>query len=86
MIGPSLVEDQCANKQSCTNRHQDGKHPDAHRQPIPLMTFSTMKAEIHGVMRNGKKEIPIAKERHLLSVKSEIKMSFITLTPVCPKE
>lgn len=73
----------------CQVRRMSAKEnkPIPHLQPIPpgLITSSTMNPDIQGVIRNGKKLIPIAKALDLMLVISAIMISFRILAPVMPK-
>lgn len=60
--------------------------PIPHRQPMPSTTESTIKAATQGMMRNGKKEMDIAKVRQRALDMSEMIISFRMFVPVCPIE
>ena len=60
--------------------------PHFHPMPLGLTTLSTIKAETHGMMRNGKNEAPIARPRHFAEVISEMMISFIMFVPDWPTQ
>ena len=62
--------------------------PMPHLQPMPegATTDCTMKAEIQGMKRKGKKEAEMARPLHLADVTSAMMISFMMFVPDWPTQ